>query len=297
MLSKEQGCIVGMRYQSGQKPAIIFAESCNFEGRSAHASWLQVVLRKYDLAQYPCSVILIPNSYQLFQADLDGLDGADQRDAARWQIRDNLDYPSAEAVVDVFDVAPFAGDRKTLNYVVASRASALKYYVQLFKDAGLSLTAIDIPEFSLRNLCRCCVNDERGTALLWLAASEGMLAIVRDGQLYLARSFGIGMKDLEPYAEGDYEALSEQLDAIVLEVQRSFDFCESTFLLPMVSRLLVAQCGTEIPAICHYLNEYLATRVESFRPADFVEIPTGLAETDLNRVLLAIGGAMRRELL
>ncbi len=252
--------------------------------------------RKYDLGQYPCSVILSPDSYQLFQADLADLEGTDRRDAARWQIRESLDYPSVEAVVDVFDVAPFGGDRKTLSYVVASPMTTLKTYVQLCKDSGVSLTTIDIPEFSLRNLCQCCVDDERGTALLWLGDAEGMLAIVRDGQLYLARSFSVGMDDLRPYADGDYEALTEQLDAIVLEIQRSFDFCESTFLLPMVSRLLIAQCGTEIPAVCHYLNEYLATRAESLVLSDLFEIPSNLVTSDLNHVLPGIGGALRREL-
>ena len=296
MLTRDRGTIVAVRNLVGQNPAIVFAEECSFDGISGHSSWLLSMQRKHNLGQYPCNVVLASNSYQLFQADLSGLSGSDQREAARWQIRENLDYSSEEAVVDIFDVAPFAGDRKTLNYVVASPLSTLKYFVPLLKETGFKLTTIDIPEFSMRNICARRVEDERGTALFWLSDHEGMLAIVRDGQLYLARSFSVGMNDLRPYTDGDYEGLTEQLDDIVLEIQRSFDFCESTFLLPMVSRLLVAQCGIEIPAVCHYLKKYLATSVELFTVSDFIDAPADLDAQDLNSLLLVVGGALRQEL-
>lgn len=295
MLGKEVSTAVGIRNVSGRRPTLVFAEQKRIDGVDGFSAWLTSLPRQYDLTKCPCTLVLSSQGYQLFQTDLTGLSGADRRDAARWQIRENLDYPSEEAVVDVFDVIPFGGDRKTLSYVVASPQSYLKPLVRQIKETDLALSAIDIPEFSLRNLCCCSNEDERGTALLWLAESEGMLAIVREGQLYLARSFSIGMNDLRPYADGDYEALTEQLDAIVLEIQRSFDFCESTFLLPMVSRLLVAQCGDAIPAVCHYVNEYLATKVEAFDLNEFVDVSADLAESDLNLLLLSIGAAMRQE--
>ncbi len=103
------------------------------------------------------------------------------------------------------------------------------------------------------------------------------------------------MDDLLPFADGDYEALTEQLDAIVLEIQRSFDYCESTFHLPMVSRLLIAQTQREIPAVVTYLNENLATAVESFSFAEVLTVPEESEQLQLNRCLLAIGGALRRE--
>ena len=295
MLAKDRGAIVGLQGHRNKKNAIAFAEDCSFTDSSEHSQWLQAMKRKYSVASSACNLILTANSYQLIQADLSGLEGDDRRDAARWQIRENLEYSSDEAVVDVFDVVPFGSDRKTLNYVVAAPLSSLKTVVQTLRDTEVELTTIDIPELALRNICALSRDDERGTAMLWLAENEGMLAIVRDGQLYLARSFSVGMSHLRPYGQGDYEGLTEQLDDVVLEVQRSFDFCESTFLLPMVSRLLVAQCGVEIPAVCHYLNEYLATSVEAFNWSDYFDVTPDLATQDLNSLLLVVGGALRVE--
>ncbi|RLB61477.1 MAG: hypothetical protein DRG80_03930, partial [Deltaproteobacteria bacterium] len=91
------------------------------------------------------------------------------------------------------------------------------------------------------------------------------------------------------------EALSERLDSIILEIQRSLDYCESTFNLPMVSRLLVAQTEREIPAVVNYLNDYLATSVESLSFKDILVVPENSNQLQLNRYLFAIGGALRQE--
>ncbi len=294
MLAEECAVATAIRTAPDHSRTLLFVEATEIPDLDSRLAWCEGLGRSYKLGHYDCVVVVPGSSYQLIQADLSELSEADRRDAARWQIRENLDYPPEQAVVDVFDVLPFSGERKSLNYVVASPAAPLKQLVRAGRDKGLALSAIDIPEFSLRNLC-CSFRDERGTAILWLADHHGMLAIVRDQQLYLARSFNTGMNDLRPYADGEYELLSEQLDAIVLEIQRSFDFCESSFSLPMVSRLIVAQCGEDIPAVCHYLNEYLATQVEPLNWADLITLDDDLAGRDLNPFLLAIGGAMRQE--
>jgi MSHA biogenesis protein MshI len=229
------------------------------------------------------------------QLELADLSLDERRDAARWHIRELLEFPVEQAVVDVFDVAPFGSDNKPLAYVVSARESQLRDRVEQLQEAELLPVAIDIPEFALRNLTDLFTDDDLGTAILLLQEQEGMLMIARDGVQYLTRKLTSGMEDLIPYADGDYEALTEQLDSIVLEVQRSFDYCESTFRLPMVSRLLVAQTGREITAVTTYLNDYLSTRVEPFSFDNVLTVPEGSEQLELNRHLLAIGGALRQE--
>lgn len=239
--------------------------------------------------------VLPPDYYQLMQIELPELPPDERRDAARWQIREMLEFPVEQAVVDVFNVAPFGSDKRPLTYVVAAREELLRERLNLLSEAELSLTAIDIPEFALRNLTELFLEDDRGTAILYLQEQGGLLTIAREGVHYLTRYLSSGMNDLLPYADGDYEALTEQLDSIVLEVQRTFDYCESTYRLPMVSRLLVAMTEREIPAVISYLDDYLATRVESFRFDSVLEVPDGSDQLELNRHLLAIGGALRQE--
>ena len=252
-------------------------------------------VHEHGLKSAHCVSVLAADTYQMIQIETTDLPEAEKRDAARWQIRERIDYPPNEAVLGLFEVTPFGGERRPLTYVVSAQEKVLRERVAMIEDCDLSLQAIDIPEFALRNVCDLFVEDDRGLAILLLLERTGVLVIVRDGVLYLVRWLSSGMDDLIPYAEGDYEALTEHLDTIILEIQRSFDYCESTFQLPMVSRLLVAQTQQEIPAVVTYLNDYLSTRVEPFSFSDVLTVPEGSEQLDLNRCLIAIGGALRQE--
>ncbi len=256
---------------------------------------LQALVRQERLTDDSTVAVLPPDSYELMQVELAEMPLDERRAAARWQVREMLEFPVEQAVVDIFDVAPFGSDKKPLTYVVAARKSMLRERLDLLDEAELSLSAIDIPEFALRNLAELFVEDDRGTAILLLQEQSGLLTIARDGVHYLTRYLPSGMNDLIPFADGDFEALTEQLDSIVLEAQRTFDYCESTYHLPMVSRLLVAQTGREIPAAVTYLDDYLTTRVESFSFDSVMTVPEGSEQLELNQHLLAIGAALRQE--
>ncbi len=256
---------------------------------------LEQMLQHEKVRNQRTVAVLPPSSYQLNQIEMADLPQEERRDAARWQIRDRIDYPSEEAIIDLYDVPPFTGEKKPFTYGVSAQQQLLRERVKLIETGDLSLDAIDIPEFALRNICELSDSDGRGVALLLLSEQRGVLVIVRDGVLYLVRWLSMGMENLIPFADGDLEALTEQLDTIVLEIQRSFDYCESTFRLPLVSRLLVAQTQREIPAVITYLNDYLATKVEALSFADILAVPENSEQIELNQCLFAIGGALRRE--
>jgi MSHA biogenesis protein MshI len=265
------------------------------ESNEARLDGVKSFVRQQKLQDLAAVAVLPPDSYELMQIELADLPRAERREAARWQIREMLEFPVDQAVVDIFDVAIFGSEKKPLTYAVAAQEKMLRERLELLEAADLSLQAIDVPEFALRNVAELFVEDERGTAVLLLLEQGGLFTIVRDGVHYLTRYLSSGMKDLLPYADGDFEALSEQLDAIVLEVQRTFDYCESTFHLPMVSRLLVAQTERQIPAVINYFNDYLTTQVEALSLDSVLTVPEGTEPLELNKHLLAIGGALRQE--
>lgn len=278
-----------------ERPELVLAAELNYGKQEEWQQALVETVHRRHLQKQKCVNVLAPDAYRVIQLDLGDLPEEERREAARWQIRERIDYPPEEAVIDLYQVVPFGTEKRALTYAVAARASVLRERVRLMHAADLQLSAIDIPDFALRNLCALMGDDSRGLALLLLQEESGMLAIMRAGELFLVRQFNIGMNALLPYAEGQYEALSEQLEAIVLEIQRSFDYCESSFHLPLVNRLLVAQTQREIPAVINYLDEYLGARVEAFSFGGVMEIAEGLQQVDLNRHLLAIGGALRQE--
>lgn len=256
---------------------------------------VEQLVHQQHLHDSRCVAVLPGEAYKSIQIEMAELPDDERREAARWQIGERIDYPTQEAVIDLFEVAPFGSEKRPVSFAVAAQKNLLSQRVQLIERNNLSLESIDIPEFALRNICELFTEDDRGLAVLLLLEENGILVIVRDGVFYLVRWLTTGMDDLLPFADGDYEALTGQLDAVVLEIQRSFDYCESTFNLPMVSRLLVAQTQREIPAVVTYLNDFLAIAVEPFSFKDVLATPEGSDPLQLNRCLLAIGGALRQE--
>lgn len=286
--------LAAIRYNSSGLPQLQLSLS-EAAVEADDSSLLIRLVAQHGLSGQSCINVLAPGNYQLIQTVLGDLDIDEKRQAARWQIGDRIDYAVEDAVVDIFDIPSFGSDRQPASYVVSADKKLLRQQLDVISASGLEPAVIDIPEFALRNICALFSEDQRGTAILLLLEDSGILVISRDETLYLVRGFNTGMSDLIPYADGDYEGLIEQLDAIVLEVQRSFDFCESNFTLPVVSRLLIAQTQQHIPAVISYLNEYLTTKVEAFSFADTLDVPEEYDPLELNRNLLAIGAALRRE--
>jgi MSHA biogenesis protein MshI len=227
------------------------------------------------------------------QLDLPDVPLDEARQAVRWQIGERIDYAAEQAQIDLYQIAPFAGERRAQNYAVAARRQVLREQIDVIDAAGQQLQTIDIPEFALRNVCELFVDDPRGVALLLLLEQSGLFVVMRDGVLYLSRQLPMGMNSLLAY-DPDDSAMISMFDTIVLDIQRSFDYCESTFQLPTVSRLLVAQTQQEIPALVNYLSDYLTTRVEPLLLADVMEVPDQIDQLTLNYLLLAIGGALRQ---
>jgi len=283
------------RSDGSPTPVLDVAVWAPFPSAEERRGVLEKTIRSHNLQKSSCVSVLSPEFYQLVQVETTGLSPEEGRDAARWQIRERIDYLPEEAIIDLFGVAPFGSEKKPISYAVSARENILRDHVDLLQQAGLELEAIDIPEFSLRNICDLFTEDPRGLAILLLLKKKGILVVVRDGSLYLVRILSMGMNDLLPFADGQEEAMTDRLDSIVLEIQRSFDYCESTFHLPMVSRLLVAQTQREIPALISYLSKYLATSVETFSFDGVLKVPEGTRQIELNSHLLAIGGALRKE--
>ncbi len=239
-------------------------------------------------------LVLPLNSYQTIQLDLSDVPLEEARQAARWQIGERVDYPPDQAVIDLYQIAPFAGERRAQSYAVTAHQQPLRKQVDAVGAAGSRVASIDIPEFALRNICELFVEDLRGVALLLLLDQSGLFVVVRDGVLYLSRQLPMGMDSLLA-CQSDDPAMMELFDTIVLDIQRSFDFCESNFQLPLVSRLLVAQTRQEMPALVNYLNDYLTTSVEPLRLDTVMDLDPDMEPLALNQQLLSIGGALRRE--
>jgi MSHA biogenesis protein MshI len=171
-----------------------------------------------------CHVVLPEPQYKTFPVEKPPVEEAELAEAVRWKIKDLIDYPLDEAVIDVY---PFPTDalrgRPEQVSVVCCRASVVKSIVNLVEQAGLKLDTIDVIDLALRNLAARVVETASQTAaMLYLRSGGGLIVLTKGDTLYFARHFDFSLEALN-----DVERQDSVIQHLALEVQRSFDYFDS----------------------------------------------------------------------
>jgi len=211
---------------------------------------LEEWVRDEKLGGAPAVGVLAPGEYQTVQVEAPQVPAAEMRQAAAWRVRELIDFPIDQAVIDTWE-PPASSQRgqPRINVVVARRATVAER-IDTVRAAGLELTVIDIPELAQRNVCAHLASPASGHALLALEHGSGLLTFYRDGEQYLARGLEIGHADLLAGDQGAVETL-------VLEVQRSLDYFSSALSQPAPGGLYVYPGGDAADALLPVLRDNL----------------------------------------
>lgn len=232
--------------------------------------------------------VLGPGEYQVFQIEAPPVPAAELRRAAGWRVRDLIDFPVDQAVVDTF-VPPASAQRghNNVNVVVAHRATVLERIEQI-KGAGLRLETIDIPELAQNSISARLPEARGGHALLALDATEGLITVYRDGEQFLARTLDSGHQAL---AADD----PETAEGLVLEVQRSFDYFESALSQPPLGALYIYPAGdVTAPLLQSAQDNLVNVDCRAVALGDVVTVAEE-PESPNATTLHAVGAALRSE--
>ncbi|MCD6526328.1 MAG: hypothetical protein J7K75_04995 [Desulfuromonas sp.] len=282
--------------EGGYRLRLAECVSCGEDERPAA---LQQLVEQHSLQHSRCVAVMARGSYNLIQIDQPDVPGDEMREAVRWQIKDLLDFPAEQAVVDTFSSEVFAGHE--LSFAVAASEEKVWGVVNAIRDTQLDLQAIDIPELVLRSVAAQLPEDERGVALFSLWKDSGLITISRGGELCMARRINLGVMELiaaaDPTAIDGVEISEAQqniLDSVVLEIQRSLDYYESSVSRQPVSAVVIAPLTDDVPGLQSYLDTYLTPEVRSLDVASWLS-DCALSTAEQSRCLSAIGAALRSE--
>lgn len=178
-------------------------------------------------------VVLPWDAYQLFLLDRPEVPPAEIRGALRWKIRELIDYHPDDATLDAFEVPveTRAGSPRMI-YVVTAPTARLRSVIDSVAASPAPLAVLDIPELCLRNLV-ASHPAETGTVAVYCEAEQGCLILCRGPTLYLTRrlDFGHGLRA----RDGD----PAFADRIALEIQRSLDYVDRHYRLPLPRNVLL----------------------------------------------------------
>lgn len=229
------------------------------------------------------------SAYSLVQLEAPELPVDELREAMRWRVKDLIDFPVEEAVVDVFRLPrsqrPGAPE---LLYVVVARADAVNRAAEAIQSAGLKVVAVDVVEMSIRNLSLQVDRPGRARSYLHLLPGETLIEIADGPQIYLARRV---LQDFD--IDADPELLRAQMENLALEVQRSLDYFESQFAFGPADQLSVLAADERLfQSFAEVAGTFLTVSVERF-PLDRLACAEGIELPVLSQGASAVGAAMR----
>jgi MSHA biogenesis protein MshI len=249
--------------------------------------------RARDLAGAAVSGILNSADYQLVMVEAPEVPAEELRAAVRWQLRDIVSFPVAEAVIDVFEIPePARYVEARMVFAVAARAEAVSSIVELVKPRARGFDVIDIPELCLRNLSALLPQDERGVALLALGQGFAQLVITCQGVLYLARRIELAQRADVLSLETGTGAGTE---ALTIELQRSLDYYESHYDRAPISDIIIASGDERAERLLAPLTAATGRTVRTFDVHELFDVAADIEPDTHFLGLVALGAALRGE--
>ena len=316
VLSEEgiaHACVI---QHAGQPPTLQSFHFSAIENKTETASTLEKFVQQNKLVDLPVVTTLLTADSNLVMLEKPEVADSELRQAVRWRVKDSLPFNIDDAIVDVFEIpGQRERGRTPLVYVTAVEKEFLKQRIQLLEEHGLELESIDIAELVMRNIASLLPEDKQGVALLKLDATQGLMTLTHDSTLYMARNLDVGYASLTtaPMSTSAASILGENesgvegleleegmspdqqraLDAIVLEVQRSLDYCESHFAKPAINSLVIAPLPYEIPGMINYLATMLGLQIRLLDLNGVLDLPQPISEEMQANCFFAIGAALK----
>jgi MSHA biogenesis protein MshI len=262
---------------------------------SLSADALARAVRDAQAGNFTGATLLAGGEYQLLQVEAPNVPQDELKTAVRWRLKDMLDFHIDDATIDVLDIPvdKAAGNRAHSMFAIAARNSLIQSRQDMFAEAQVPLSVIDIPEMAQRNISALLEPEGRGLAMLSFDAAGGLLTVSYNKELYLARHFDVTLAMLQ---EQDLERRHAAFDKIALELQRSLDHFDRQYHFISISRLMLAPTG--VPSLQDFLSAQMYMPVESFGLGDvfdLAEAPGLHAPAEQVRQFLTLGAALRHE--
>ena len=239
-----------------------------FEGAiSASRSSLEAWLTERSLQQVQTQVVLHPTMYQVYFVDRPEVEQSELAEAVRWKIKDLIDEPLKDLIVDAFAVPEdaYRGNQKKV-YAVAMSKTVLEETVAQLNRLPIVLKGISISELADRAMLNRFYSEGGGAALLRLRGSNGTINLIDGGDLYLTRGIETGVSLLESAHEDDRQTV---MDSLLLEIQRCLDYYDSQLGKSAIRKMLVAPTKLSRNFFDDHLRGHLDLAVNQLDLNDF----------------------------
>lgn len=194
----------------------------------------------------PAHLLLGDDDYQLLPIETLDLPAQELADAARWKVKDMIDFPAEQASLACVLVPKVDQDAHLRHALaVVTPKTTVVHWMQRAQQARSRLTAIDIPELALRNLLALVQHDDAGACgLLHVGTQRATLVMVWQGELCTFRRLDITLGQL--LQADDERRVAQMIERLALDLQRTCDAFERQFHTAVLRRLWVTPTPTAL---------------------------------------------------
>jgi len=234
-------------------------------------------------------VVLHPDLYNIYFIDRPDVADDELKEAVRWKIKDLVDIPLEELLIDAFSLPEDAyGGNQRKAYVVTIKRNEMDRIVQMLGKSGVEIKDVSISELAVENLVQLCEEEQGGAAILQMRNTGGTLNLSDGGNLYLTRAMECGISMIKM---GQEDVRQEGLDNLLLEVQRSLDFYDSQLGKGRIRKFLMAPMRIKHKIIDDYLQSNLGVKVVSLNINEMFEVEEEIPNDLQAHCFAAIGAA------
>lgn len=237
-----------------------------------------------------CSIVLSPIEYRLVFLDAPSLDDAELGAASKWLVKEFIDFPIEEAVVDAFRV-PVRPGKPSKMYAVVAKIAHVKQRIELLEQAGLVTVCVDIAELALRNVMSYLEEGSKEVGLLMMQPDFHALLVSSEKTLCLSRAIETQI-DYFPTVEHASEQ-EAALAHLVNEVERSVAYFQSHISKGDFAKIWISSLLSDQAKLIQSLSAVLTVPMDLLDLNQYFTFPEKQEIKKQVRTLLAIGGALR----
>jgi MSHA biogenesis protein MshI len=244
--------------------SVVRAEFIAANGQEAQVEALRTWVRSHGLQKSSCVCLIAHDDCDVYQVEKPEVEESEMMQAVTWKIKDLISYDVGNAVVDSYPMPPSSKNKQQQVGVVSVHDSVIGGYVDSIRSCAMRLRTLDIHDLVRSNLELVRQSAGESMALMTFSDDAGLLSVYHDTDLYVSREFKIGISRLEQASPDDESAF----DALLLEIQRSFDYFESFYGMGAVTDLKVFPRVAATEMMARYLHNLASYDI------DFLEIGT-----------------------
>jgi MSHA biogenesis protein MshI len=277
----------------GAMPCVVRCEY--HETGTVSADSLAKLRRESDIDNHDVTTLLAPGEYQMLLVEAPNVPIDEMKTAARWKIKDSLNYHIDDATVDMVRIpaSKYGSGRPQSLYAIAAANSIVQERIRLFEEAKLGLDVIDIPEMAQRNIAALFERDDRALVVLAFDDYGGLMTFTAGGELYLSRRMEISVGQL---LDANENLRQQYRDRIETELQRSLDYFDRQYNLLKVDLVLVSV--PDNTGLVEFLASELDAKVQKLDLSQVMDISAvpELADSEfVTHILPTLGAALRHE--